>query len=128
MKEKYVISELRKALDVFKKSNPQTHMISIQEIDKVIRKLRTPVIYNIDELIKLLNEFIDYYHPDGSMIYQGESSICDILKVKKLTMHLWRKKKLIRYDVTNGRTIIYNIFFLLEDLKNIRGKYISFGK
>jgi hypothetical protein len=127
MKTKYKISDIEKALGHLKKHDPQCERISMDDFEKLVKNYNQAWIYNIDEIIRLLEEFLDA--PFNSFPVKidcaREIEVCEILKVKKLTLHEWRKKNFIRNIKTHNRTIRYDLHDLLVDLKKVRDKNIS---
>jgi hypothetical protein len=126
MKINYNISTIRKALDSIEKSNPEKQSLSFFELEQITKKLSNPLIYNIEDIIKLLSDYIED-NDDEAIFLHSETEICGIIKVKKLAMHHWRRKGYIQYTMFNGnnRTIRYKPITLLEDLRNVRDKNIS---
>lgn len=125
MKQTYKISTIRKALDCIEKSNPEKQFLSFSELEQITKKLSSPLIYNIEDMIKLLSDYIDD-NDDIIDLPHSESEICKIIKVKKLAMHHWRRKGYIRYTMSDGNNRIrYKPVTLLEDLKNVQDKNIS---
>ena len=134
MRKKYKISEIQKALDLIEVYDPKRESISMNELEKLIIDYNKPWIYNIDEIIRLLEEFLNLPVLPFPIILDSatESDVCKILKVKKLTMHEWRKKKFVENINSKNRTVKYDLDKLLRDLKNVHDKNISarvkFGK
>jgi hypothetical protein len=126
MKHTFKISIIRKALDSIEKSNPEKQSLSFSELEQITKKLSGPLIYHIEDMIKLLSDYIDD-NDNIAICLHSETEICDIIKVRKLAMHEWRKKGYIQYTMFDGnnRTIRYKPHTLLEDLKNVRDKNIS---
>jgi hypothetical protein len=121
MVNKYKILHIRKALDAFEQNSPERQTISLVELEILTKKFRTPLIYNIDELIRLLTKHIE----ENRLLpidFYCESEVCKILNIKKLAMHHWRKKGYITCIKVNNRTIRYNLNILLADLKKIYAK------
>ncbi len=121
MVHKYKVSHIRKALDAFEQNSPEMQTISLVELEIITKKFRTPSIYNIEELIMLLTKHIEVSRLLPVDFY-SESEVCKILNVKKLTLHHWRKKNYITYIKVNTRTIRYDLYTLLADLKKIYAK------
>ena len=120
MKKYYKISHIRKALDAFEKEFPERKSISLDELEKISKNVRTPEIYNIEELIKLLTTYIAENRHLPNLL-RRESEVCNILKTQKLTMHHWRKNGNITYIQGDTRTVWYDLKVLLTDLK--KNKY-----
>lgn len=124
MKQNYKLSDIRKALDVFEQNYPGREALDFTELEKITKKFRKPLIYNINELTMLLSNYIADNQIQSVQLHK-ESDVCKILKVKKLAMHHWRIKGYIRFIQYNSRTIRYDLNVLLEDLKNVQAKNIS---
>jgi hypothetical protein len=120
MNKYYKVSQIREALDYYEKSTHTGEWMSLPQLEQIIKKLKSPEIYNIEELIRLLSTYINENQQLLIQLYK-ESEVCKILKVQKLTMHQWRKNGNITYLQVDTRSIRYNLQKLLEDLKrNIR--------
>lgn len=115
MKKEYRLSEITEALQLYQHQFPSKKTISIKELEKLTRKVRVPFMYNLEELIRLLTEYIAE-HMDHGKVLHTEAAVCDILKVKKLTMHQWRKNKNISFLSWNNRSIRYDLNTLLDEL------------
>jgi hypothetical protein len=125
MNQNYKISDIQKALEVFEQNYPEKSTLSFAELEKITKKFRKPLIYSIEELIRLLSDYIAD-NDIQELQFHRESKVCNILKVKKLAMHQWRIKGYIKYFQGETRAIRYDLNTLLEDLKNIHDKNISF--
>lgn len=121
MASTHKVSHIRKALDAFETNFPERQSINLIELEELIKKVRIPPIYNIEELIRLLTKHIDENHFLPVDFY-NEGEVCKILNVKKLTLHQWRKKNYITCIKGNTRTIRYDLNTLLADLKKIFAK------
>jgi len=124
MNRNYKISNIQKALNAFVQTYPEKPAISFAELEEITNQFNKPLIYNIEELISLLSDYIADNEIQAFQLYR-ESEVCDILKVQKLAMHQWRAKGYITFFHYNIRSIHYNLNTLLEDLKNVRDKNIS---
>jgi hypothetical protein len=118
MNRKYRVSQIRKALDAFEQKHPERQTIGFAELESIIEKLQTPAIYNLEVLIRLLNEYLDENQQQQDLY--RESEVCKILNVRKLTLHQWRKNHNITYFKSKTRSIRYNLETLLSDLERNR--------
>jgi hypothetical protein len=124
MKQNFKLSDIRKALDAFEQNYPERKTVNFTELEKITKKLSKPLIYNINELTRLLSDYIADNQIQSVQLHK-ESDVCKILKVKKLAMHHWRIKGYISFVQYNSRTIRYDLNVLLEDLKSVQVKNIS---
>lgn len=124
MKTNYKISDIKEVLEIWGQNHPNSQTISFAELVKATKIYNKPLIYNVEDIIRLLSEYIANNYNQPSLGH-SESEVCTILKVRKLSLHQWRAKGYIRYNQLATRTISYNLNFLLEDLKNVRDKNIS---
>jgi hypothetical protein len=125
MHREYKVADIRQALDAFEKSFPGKPL-ALSELEKIIKKFKIPIIYSIEDLIRLLSSYITENRIQTTQLYK-ESEVCRILKVRKLAMHEWRAKKYITCIQLERRTIRYDLNDLLKELKEIRDKNISLG-
>ncbi len=58
MKKDFKISDIYTTLDNIVKNNPQTERISLLQLEKALRISRTPVIYNLELILKDLEKKI----------------------------------------------------------------------
>ena len=121
MLKKYKIADIRKALDFIEQTNPERNTLNFPELEKITSQIRIPLIYNIDELIQLMSDYIIVNCTEDIKLYR-ESEVCCILKVKKLALHQWRKKGYIKYYKIDNKAIRYDLEILLDDLKTVRDK------
>jgi hypothetical protein len=119
MIRKYKVSHIRKALDAFEQKHPEKRIISFAELELIIEKIKTPAIYNLEVLIRLLSDYLENNHQHQDLY--RESEVCKILHVRKLTMHQWRKNHNITYFKSKTRSIRYSLETLLSDLERNRG-------
>jgi len=81
-------------------------------------------VYNINAIIRSLEVYLST-HKVYTISEYKETEICEIIGVRKLTMHNLRKKGLIRCFKYDTRTILYHMYDLLEDFQTIRDQNSS---
>lgn len=124
-KDDYRLDDIEKALENIRCSNQGLERITMKQLEKAIKITRTPAVYNIDEIIRCLDDYIKKYEKFHDFMFCSEKELCKIIGVNKLALHKWRKRELIRYSIIGKRTIEYNIRILLEDFNEIKNKNIS---
>jgi len=125
MIKNYNLKDLDIALQCYQSANAGKETIEIKELTAIYTFVNKPIIYNIDIVIQLLSDYIDGPFLRSNVLY-SESELCNIIKVKKLTLHECRDNGYISYThISNSRTIRYDLIILLNDLKRIQSKNIS---
>ncbi|NCC71389.1 hypothetical protein EOM09_07460 [bacterium] len=124
-KDDYRLDDIEKALENIRCSNQGLERITMKQLEKAIKITRTPAVYNIDEIIRCLDDYIKKYEKFHDFMFCSEKELCKIIGVKKLALNQRRKRDLISYTIIGTRTIEYDIRTLLDDFKNVKNKNIS---
>lgn len=123
-KDQYTFEDLHKALENIEVSNPGVERITVEQLEKAVRITRTPAIYNVEEIVAKLKEYVKKHEKHHNLLFCTETELCIIIGVKKLALHQWRKRGLIEYKVYGTRTIEYSLKELLMDFEDIKNKNV----
>jgi len=123
--QQYKIEDIYKTLENIEYSNPKLKRISMDQLEKAIKITRTPVIYNVEDIIERLQDYIHKHEKHHEHLFCREKELCKIIGVKKLALHQWRKRGLIEYEVLGTRMINYKLRTILHDFESIKDGRLS---
>ncbi|MEI6764634.1 MAG: hypothetical protein WCM76_03270 [Bacteroidota bacterium] len=121
----YTFDDLHKALENLEYSNPHLKRITFAQLEMAVKKTRTRVIYNIDEIIERLKAYIKRHEKNEESMHCREKELCEIIGVRKLALHQWRKRGLIDYHKSGTRIIFYSLREILGDFRDIKAGNIT---